>query len=72
MATLNFKRFSHVNDLKAIHPESLVRFLTPHAPYLGAKGFALPSEGSSDGFEYEALTDLFFYQRTLCLCSNPH
>lgn len=59
MATLNFKRFSHVNELKAIHHDSLVRFLAPHAPYLGAKGFALPSEGSSDGFDYEALTSLF-------------
>jgi hypothetical protein len=59
MATLNFKRFSHVNDLKAIHHDSLVRFLAPHAAYLGAKGFALPSEGSSDGFDYEALTSLF-------------
>jgi hypothetical protein len=31
MATLNFKRFSHVDDLKAIHPDSLIRFLEPHA-----------------------------------------
>jgi len=72
MATLNFKRFSHVNDLKTIHPESLARFLTPHAPYLGAKGFTLPPEGSSNGFDCEALTSLFFFQRTLYPSSNPH
>jgi hypothetical protein len=59
MATLNFKRFSHVNELKAIHHESLVRFLAPHASYLGAKGFTLPLEGSSDRFDYEALISLF-------------
>lgn len=59
MATLNFKRLSHANDLKAIHHESLVRFLAPHASYLGAKGFLLPPEGSFDGFDYEALTSLF-------------
>ncbi|MEA5087803.1 hypothetical protein [Solidesulfovibrio sp.] len=59
MATLNFKRFSHVDDLKAIHLDSLIRFLEPHAAYFAAKGFILPSEGSPDDFDYEALTSLF-------------
>ena len=59
MATLNFKRFSHVDDLKAIHLDSLIRFLEPHAAYFAAKGFILPSEDSPDDFDYEALTSLF-------------
>ncbi|ADK85961.1 conserved hypothetical protein [Desulfarculus baarsii DSM 2075] len=59
MATLNFKRFSHVDDLKVVHLHSLIRFLEPHAAYFAAKGFILPSEGSPDDFDYEALTSLF-------------
>ena len=59
MATLNFKRFSHVDDLKAVHLDSLIRFLEPHAAYFAAKGFILPSEGSPGGFEYEAMASLF-------------
>ncbi len=58
MATLKFKHFSQVDDLKAIHRHSLVAFLKPHEAFFTAKGLTLPTESSQD-FDYQTLTSLF-------------
>lgn len=58
MATLKFKHFSQVDDLKAIHQHSLLAFLKPHEAFFTAKGLVLPTEGAQD-FDYQALTSLF-------------
>ncbi|MCB2189608.1 MAG: hypothetical protein KQJ78_24595 [Deltaproteobacteria bacterium] len=59
MAMFNFKRFSHVDDLKAVRPNFLVNFLAPYSAYFAAKGITLPQKGLPGGFEYEAMASLF-------------
>jgi len=55
MATYNLKRFSRPGALKAIRPDHLMKVLGPHRAYFALHRAALPSNGSADGIDYDAV-----------------
>jgi len=59
MATFNLRRFSQPDTLRAIRPDHLIRLLSPHGKFFADRGVTLPSLGSEDGLNFEALVHVF-------------
>ena len=54
MATLNFRRFTHIEALKQVHPKWLKALLAPHAQYFTDRGVSV----DGPGLDYESLINL--------------
>ena len=59
MATLNLRRFSSPESLRAIRPDRLVALLEPHREYFRSRGVQLPRTGASTAPDYDQLADAF-------------
>lgn len=59
MATLNLRRFSSPESLRAIRADRLVALLEPHREYFHSRGVQLPRAGASKAPDYEQLADAF-------------
>lgn len=59
MATLNLRRFSRPESLKAIRGDHLVALLDPFRGHFRGRGVDLPPAGSGEPPDYERLADVF-------------